>query len=207
MNSSSRRLTAPFFLRPDVVKISRQLLGKCLFTRINRATVTGGIVVETEAYAGPHDRASHAYNNRFSRRTEVMYRRGPVAYVYLCYGLHWLFNVITNVEGIPHAVLIRAIQPVKGIKLMLKRRGKKEVDSRLTAGPAVLSQALGICGRHSGLSLLGHEIWLEDGIDVPPAMIGSSARVGVDYAGKDARLPWRFYIRDNAWVSRPPPKK
>lgn len=202
MNMSSRRLTASFFLRPDVVGISRDLLGKSLFTRINRSAVTGGIIVETEGYAGPHDRASHAYNNRFSRRTEVMYRRGPVAYVYLCYGLHWLFNIITNIEGIPHAVLIRAIQPVKGIKLMLKRRRKSRVDCRLTSGPGALSQALGICGRHSGLSLLGREIWLEDGIKVSPETICASPRIGVSYAGKDAYLPWRFYIRGNLWVSR-----
>lgn len=207
MNRSSRRLTALFFLRPDVVGISRELLGKCLFTRINHSAVTGGIIVETEAYAGPHDRASHAYNNRFSRRTEVMYKRGPVAYVYLCYGLHWLFNIITNVEGIPHAVLIRAIQPAKGIKLMLKRRGKSRVDYRLTSGPGVLSQALGISGRHSGISLLGREIWLEEGLNVSPEIICSSPRIGVSYAGEDAHLPWRFYIRGNSWVSRAALKK
>lgn len=199
---SSRRLTASFFLRPDVVGISRELLGKFLFTRINRGAVTGGIIVETEAYAGPHDRASHAYNNRFSRRTAVMYRRGPVAYVYLCYGIHWLFNIITNVEGIPHAVLIRAIQPAKGIELMLKRRGKSRGDGRLTSGPGVLSQALGICGRHSGISLLGREIWLERGVNVSPEMICASPRIGVCYAGNDARLPWRFYIRGNAFISQ-----
>lgn len=207
MDRLSRRLTASFFLRPDVVGISRELLGKYLFTRINRCAVTGGIIVETEAYAGPHDRASHAYNNRFSRRTEVMYRRGPVAYVYLCYGLHWLFNIITNVEGIPHAVLIRAIQPAKGMKLMLKRRGKNRVDCRLTSGPGALSQALGINGRHSGISLLGREIWLEEGVDISSEMICASPRIGVGYAGEDAHLPWRFYIQGNLWVSRAAPKK
>ncbi|MDO9540906.1 MAG: DNA-3-methyladenine glycosylase [Kiritimatiellia bacterium] len=207
MNRSSRRLTASFFLRPDTVEISRELLGKCLFTRINHGPVTGGLIVETEAYAGPQDRASHAYNNRFSGRTAVMYRRGPVAYVYLCYGLHWLFNIITNIEGIPHAVLIRAIQPVQGVKLMLKRRGKIKVDCRLTSGPGVLAQALGIRGRHSGLSLLGREIWLEEGVDVSPEMICASPRIGVRYAGKDAHLPWRFYIEGNLWVSRATPEK
>jgi DNA-3-methyladenine glycosylase len=199
---SSRKLTAPFFLRPDVVKISRDLLGKCLFTRIGGDAVTGGIIVETEAYAAPHDRASHAYGNKRTRRTEVMFQRGPVAYVYLCYGLHWLFNIITNIEGIPHAVLIRAIQPVKGIDLMLARRGKKKDDGRLASGPGAVAQALGICGRHSGMSLVGHEIWLEKGIAISPAMIGASPRIGVAYAGRDARLPWRFYIRDSSRVGR-----
>lgn len=200
---SSHKLTASFFLRLDVVKISRDLLGKCLFTRIGNNAVTGGIIVETEAYAAPHDRASHAYGGKCTKRTEVMYRRGPVAYVYLCYGLHWLFNIITNLEGIPHAVLIRAIQPVKGIDLMLERRGKIKYDYRLTSGPGAVAQALGICGRHSGVSLLGRQIWLEKGIKVSPAMICSSPRIGVSYAGKDARLPWRFFIRGNSCVSRP----
>jgi len=199
---SSRKLTASFFLRPDVIKISRDLLGKYLFTRIGDNIVTGGMIVETEAYSAPHDRASHAYGNKYTKRTEVMYRRGPVAYVYLCYGLHWLFNIITNIEGIPHAVLIRAIQPVKGIDLMLERRGKKKYDYRLTSGPGAVAQALGICGRHSGASLIGREIWLENGIKVSPAMICASPRIGVSYAGEDARLPWRFYIRGNAFVSR-----
>lgn len=184
-----------------MVAISRELLGKGLFTRINRGAVTGGIIVETEAYAGPHDCASHAYNGRISRRTAVMYRPGPVAYVYLCYGLHWLFNVITNIEGVPHAVLIRAIQPVAGLALMLKRRGKNRAAG-LTSGPAMLARALGICGRHSGVSLLGNEIWLEEGRRVSPEMICAVPRIGVDYAGKDALRPWRFYLRGNPWVSR-----
>ncbi len=200
---SSRKLTASFFLRPDVIKISRDLLGKYLFTRIGNNTVTSGMIVETEAYSSPHDRASHAYGNKYTKRTEVMYRRGPVAYVYLCYGLHWLFNITTNIEGIPHAVLIRAIQPVKGIDLMLERRGKKKYDYRLTSGPGAVAQALGICGRHSGASLIGREIWLEKGIKVSPAMICASPRIGVSYAGKDACLPWRFYIRGNPCVCRP----
>ena len=200
---SSSKLTASFFLRPDVVKISRDLLGKYLFTRIGDNAVTGGIIVETEAYAAPYDRASHAYGNKCTKRTAVMYRRGPVAYVYLCYGLHWLFNIITNLEGIPHAVLIRAIQPVKGINLMLERRGKIKYDCRLASGPGTVAQALGICGRHSGVSLSGRQIWLEKGVNVSPAMICASPRIGVSYAGKDARLPWRFFIRGNSCVSRP----
>jgi len=198
---SSRKLTASFFLRPNVIKISRDLLGKYLFTRIGNNTVTGGMIVETEAYSAPHDRASHAYGNKYTKRTEVMYRRGPLAYVYLCYGLHWLFNIITNIEGIPHAVLIRAIQPVQGIDLMLERRGKK-YDYRITSGPGAVAQALGISGRHSGASLIGREIWLEKGIKVSPAMICALPRIGVSYAGKDAHLPWRFYIRGNVFVSR-----
>ena len=199
---SSHKLTASFFLRPDVIRISRDLLGKRLFSRIGKGCVTGGIIVETEAYAGVQDRASHAYGNKVTARTEVMYRRGPVAYVYLCYGIHWLFNVITNIKGVPHAVLVRAIQPVKGIDLMVERRGRKKSDYRITSGPGAVAQALGIHGCHSGESLLGRRIWLKEGLKLAPAMICASPRIGVSYAGKDACLPWRFFIRGNAYVSQ-----
>lgn len=204
---SSQRLTASFFLRPDVVQISRELLGKRLFTRIGNGAISGGLIVETEAYAGPQDRASHAYGNRLTKRTAVMYRAGPVAYVYLCYGLHWLFNIVTNVEGIPHAVLVRAIEPTTGQKLMLKRRKKRLLDCRLTSGPGAVAQALGIRGCHSGISLLGKTIWLEEGNHVSSAMICAAPRIGVWYAGQDAFLSRRFFIRGNQWVSRASSKK
>jgi DNA-3-methyladenine glycosylase len=199
---SSRKLTASFFLRTDVVRISRDLLGKCLCSRIGNSRVTAGIIVETEAYAGARDRASHAYKNKRTGRTEVMFRRGPVAYVYFCYGLHWLFNIITNVEGIPHAVLVRAIQPVRGFDLMVERRGGNKPGCRVASGPGAVAQALGIRGCHSGENLLGRRIWIEEGIKVLPGMICASPRVGVAYAGRDARLPWRFFIRGNAFVSQ-----
>lgn len=199
-----RRLNSSFFLRSDVVAISRDLLGKRLCTRIGRAAeMTAGIIVETEAYAGPHDRASHAFGNRYTRRTAIMFQRAPVAYVYLCYGMHWLFNIITNIEGIPHAVLVRALQPTTGIDVMLRRRGKRRLDSHLTSGPGSVARALGIRGNHSGVSLLGNTIWIEDGQKIPVDMIGAAPRVGVSYAGKDALLPWRFYVRECPWVSRP----
>lgn len=199
---ASRKLPASFFLRTDVVRIGKDLLGKFLFTRLGAGGVTGGIIVETEAYAGARDRASHAYGNKFTARTAVMYRRGPVAYVYLCYGMHWLFNIITNVAGVPDAVLIRALQPTRGIEQMLKRRKKSSPAARLASGPGVLARALGIDGRHSGWGLLTGKIWLENGIAVKPSALCAAPRVGVEYAGKDALLPWRFYIRDNPWVSR-----
>ncbi|MFH1968923.1 MAG: DNA-3-methyladenine glycosylase [Verrucomicrobiota bacterium] len=200
------KLPAAFFRRPDVVRISRDLLGQYLFTRIGGRTVTGGRIVETEAYAGATDRASHAYGNRRTRRTAVMYEAGGVAYVYLCYGLHALFNIITSVEGIPHAVLIRALEPTHGIPVMLKRRRKVRLsspkrfaqaglDRTLTAGPGALAQALGITVRHSGQSLQGNEIWLEKGITIRPKQVVATTRVGVDYAGADAKLPWRFRVR------------
>ena len=153
--------------------------------------------MEAEAYAGPEDRASHAYNGRRTSRTEIMFQEGGVAYVYLCYGIHHLFNIVTNVEGIPHAVLIRAIVPIDGIDLMLRRRDKKAVISKLTGGPGTLTQALGIHTTHSGTDLTGYQIWLEDrGIVVPDDQITAGPRVGVNYAGEYTTKPWRFRLKN-----------
>ena len=194
-------LPLDFYRRADVVRISQDLLGQYLFTRIDGQGLTGGRIVETEAYAGATDRASHAYGNRRTRRTAVMYEAGGVAYVYLCYGLHALFNIITSVEGIPHAILIRALEPTHGVPVMLKRRRKAHLDRTLTAGPGSLSQALGITVRHSGQSLLGNEIWLERGITLRPEQVIATSRVGVEYAGTHAKRPWRFRVRASAWTS------
>lgn len=196
-------LSVSFFLRPDVAQISRELLGKMMFTRVGRGPVTAGIIMETEAYGGGADRASHAYGNRRTKRTEVMFRRGGIAYVYLCYGIHSLFNIITNEAGIPDAVLIRAIQPIHGIHVMLQRRRKKGLNRSLAAGPGALSQALGIGLSHNGIGVAGNVIWLEPGIRIQPAQIASGPRIGVQYAGEDARRSWRFWVRDSEWVSRP----
>lgn len=188
------KLPREFYVRPDVVQIAKELLGKFLLSRI-QDSVTGGMIMETEAYAGPEDRASHAYNNRLSTRTEIMYHSGGVAYVYLCYGIHHLFNIVTNIEGIPHAVLIRAIDPSDGIDLMLRRRHMKKVAPNLSSGPGTLTQALGIQTSLTGTDLTGNQIWLEDrGIVVSENQITASPRVGVSYAGKDANKPWRFRL-------------
>lgn len=191
-----------FYTRPDVVTISRELLGKYLFTQINGIR-TGGVVVETEAYAGTGDRACHAHLNRRTKRTEIMYHEGGVAYVYLVYGLHALFNIITNEEGKADAVLIRAIEPTEGAEEMLLRRNLPALQPNLTAGPGVMCQALGISTRHYGTDLTGAEIWLEDrGLVVPEGEVLASPRVGIDYAGEDALLPWRFRVRGSRWTSR-----
>ena len=186
-----------------------QLLGKFLVTEIPcrrprgpQAPRTSGMIVETEAYAGPSDRASHAFNNRRTRRTETMFCRGGTAYVYLCYGLHAMFNVVTNVAGIPHAILIRAVQPAEGLDRIMKRRSRQRQGQSLTAGPGALTQAMGIGVRHDRTDLTGSRIWIEDrGIRVRPCDIIASPRVGVAYAGPDARRPFRFRIRDNPWTS------
>ena len=190
------KLKERFYQRSDVVQISKELLGKYLMTHVNGQT-TGGIITETEAYAGIRDQASHAYGDRRTSRTEIMYNKGGVAYVYLCYGIHHLFNVVTNKEGTPHAVLIRAIKPHDGMEILLKRIGSDRKSKTAVAnGPGTVSKALGIHTRDSGIILSGDRIWVEDrGMVVEPSTIITGPRIGVDYAGEDAKLPYRFRIR------------
>lgn len=188
------RLTRSFYQREDVVLIAKELLGKFLFTKFG-GKLTGGIITETEAYAGVTDRASHAHGGRRTARTEIMYMRGGTAYVYLCYGIHSLFNVVTNTKGIPHAVLIRAIQPTHGIPTILERRNLAELKRNAASGPGTVSEALGIHCSHTGTSLLGNKIWIEDrNSPVDESGIIAGKRVGVEYAGKDAALPYRFRL-------------
>ncbi len=195
-------LPRSFYGHDDVIRISRELLGKVLCTFLD-GELTCGIITETEAYAGIHDRASHAYGNRRTRRNAPMYAEGGIAYVYLCYGLHHLFNVVTGSADHPTAVLIRALQPLEGIDAMLRRRKKEKVTPALTAGPGSLSQALGITVDLSGAPLDRPPLWIEDrGIAVPAGKIIARPRIGVAYAGEDAHKPWRFYIKDSPWVSR-----
>lgn len=188
------KLPAKFYQRDDVLAISRELLGKYLMTCFD-GNLTGGIIIETEAYRGPEDRASHAYGNRRTKRNEVMFHQGGIIYVYLCYGIHSLLNIVTCGEDTPHAVLIRAIKPTDGIAIMQQRRRHRRL-SLLAAGPGTLTQALGITLQHNGLSLQSQQIWIEDrGMQIDPTQIAASPRVGIDYAGEDARLPWRFRIK------------
>ena len=195
------KLNVEFYQQEDVLLISRALLGKVLCTNFHNK-MTSGIIVETEAYGGITDKASHAYGGRRTKRTETMYAKGGSAYVYLCYGIHHLFNIVTNKENIPHAVLIRAIQPRDGIEIMLQRRNKKKVDQSLTAGPGSLTRALGITVKDSGTLLMDNLIWLEDqNINYTNQDILATPRVGVQYAGKDAQNPWRFQVENSPWVS------
>jgi len=189
-----------FYIRDDVVQISRELLGKVLCTRID-GQVSKAIITETEAYAGIGDKASHAYGDRRTARTEPMYGQGGQAYVYLCYGIHHLFNVVTSETEIPHAILIRAGRPFEGADLMRVRRKKLKIDKSLLAGPGSIAQALGIITAHSGTSLLGDEIWIEDhkySFDKNEITIGP--RVGIDYAKEDAARLYRFIAK----IDEPP---
>ena len=186
------KLPGDFYVRDDVVKISRDLLGNLLCTDIG-GSLTKAIITETEAYAGVTDKASHAYAGRRTKRTEPIFGQGGKAYVYLCYGLHHLFNVVTNQSDVPHAVLIRAAMPMTGTDIMLQRRKKKNVDKTLLGGPGSLAKALGITTEHTGVSLLDAQIWIEDcGITVAHDEVATGPRVGVGYAGDDALLPYRF---------------
>jgi DNA-3-methyladenine glycosylase len=195
------KVSESFYERPNVVKIARELLGMSLFTRINGVT-TGGMIVETEAYSWK-ERGCHAYSARKTDRNSIMFERGGNSYVYLCYGMHHLFNVVTNAKGVAEAVLVRALEPTHGIEAMEARRGKISNRYHLTSGPGKLTKALGIDRKFNGKSLLDNEIWIEalNGT-IPPRRIAASPRIGIDYAGEDATLPWRFTIRENNWVSR-----
>lgn len=196
------KLDRDFYLRDDVVQISRELLGKVLCTRLG-GELTSGMITETEAYRGRNDKACHANDGRRTDRTEVMYHRGGTAYVYLCYGIHHLFNVVTNREDTADAVLVRAVRPLEGVQLMRQRRDREAVEPGLTAGPGRLTQALGITTGHYGTDLRGDTIWIEDrGLDKASGEIASGPRIGVDYAGDHAERPWRFWLRENPWVSR-----
>jgi len=188
------KVSLDFYVREDVVQISRELLGKVLCTKLN-GQVTKAIITETEAYAGVSDKASHAYGGRRTLRTETLYARGGTAYVYLCYGIHHLFNVVTNTTGTPHAVLIRAGKSFEGHELMHKRRNKQRGDKSFLAGPGSLSQALGITTDLTGTNLLGKKIWIEDHeISVAAEDILAGPRVGIDYADEDATRPYRFIV-------------
>ncbi len=197
-----RKLKIDFYQRNSVVTIAKELLGKILVTNWE-GIETSGRIVEVEAYNGVIDKASHAAGGRRTKRNEVMYGEGGVSYVYLCYGIHHLFNVVTNRKETPHAVLVRALEPIKGIDVMLERTGKNQFDNTLTKGPGNVSKALGISFKlHTGLSLLSKELFIaDDGFKINTKDIIASPRIGVDYAGEDALLPYRFFIKGNPFVS------
>ena len=195
------KLLRDFYTRPDVLEVARDLLGKKLVVPNRSGRRVAGIIVETEAYRGPEDRASHAYGGRRTNRTETMYGMGGTAYVYFVYGMYNQFNVVTNVENVPHAVLIRALEPVEGLDIIRRRRpGRSEYE--WTSGPGRLCIALGIDRRSDKADLLGDRVWIEEGISVSPGQIARGPRIGIDYAEKWVTKPWRFWIKDNPFVSR-----
>jgi DNA-3-methyladenine glycosylase len=189
------KLDRSFYTRQNVVAIARDLIGKVLVTNFN-GELTSGIIIETEAYEGVTDRASHAYGGRRTARTEVMYAIGGTAYVYLCYGVHSLFNMVTNEVDIPHAVLIRGIYPLEGAEIMKLRTHKTGLSKGSGVGPGKVSKLLGIHYSHTGIDLLGDKIWVEDqGYDFHDAIL-TGTRIGVQYSGEDALLPYRFRVNE-----------
>ncbi len=192
-------LTESFYQHGNVARLAKSLLGKELIV-IMDGKATSGLIVETEAYSY-RERGCHAFNNKITERNKVMFGAGGVAYVYLCYGMHHLFNIVTNRTGKADAVLVRALQPMKGQEQMLARM-KVNTLKRITSGPGKLTKALGIDRKWNGVSLTNSDIWIDEGIQVRKAEIVTTTRIGIDYAGEDAKLPWRFYVRGNEWVSK-----
>lgn len=191
------KLPLDFYLRPDVLEVARDLLGKVLVTAFDGQR-TAGRITEVEAYRAPDDRACHAWNNRRTPRTQVMFEEGGRAYIYLCYGIHHLFNVVTGPEGMAHAVLIRAIEPLEGADLMQERRRARRLTPQLTGGPGTLSQALGLTTRWTNQSLVSPDspVWVEDGGDAfSEKKIIATKHIGVEYAGECADWEWRFLLQ------------
>jgi DNA-3-methyladenine glycosylase len=196
------KLKRDFYTRTDTLRVARELLGKRLVVPAETGERVAGRIVEVEAYLGAEDRAAHSFGNRRTRRTETMYAVGGTAYVFFVYGMHHQFNVVTGSEGLPHAVLVRAVEPEEGTELMRRRRPAR-ADRELSSGPGKLCKALGIDLGYDGEDLLGTHVWIEDaGTTVAPEQIASGARIGVAYAGEDALNPWRFWLKGNAYVSR-----
>lgn len=201
--TTALKLPESFYLGADVVAISKSLLGKYIFTCID-GLLTGGYIVETEAYNGVIDKASHAFGNRLTKRTQTMFEKGGVAYVYLCYGIHEMLNVVTAEEGNPKAILIRAIEPTEGIDIIKIRRGMESIKPNITAGPGSVAKALGIDRKLNGISLQSDTLWIEDrGLSFANDQVAAVPRIGVAYAGQDALLPYRFYVKGNVYVSKP----
>ena len=195
-----KKLPLSFYLRDDVLFIAKELLGKVLVTNYNNI-LTSGRIVETEAYKGETDKASHASKGR-TGRTEIMFAKGGHSYIYLCYGIHQMFNIVTNQEGFPDAILIRAVEPLEGIEQMLQRTGKTKVDKTLTSVPGNVGKAFGFHTSQTGQSITGTEVYIaDDGFWIDESNIISSPRIGVAYAGEHAALHYRFYIKDNLYVS------
>jgi DNA-3-methyladenine glycosylase len=202
MHTNGSKLKRSFYERNDVVKISRQLIGKILCTRVDNQ-ITAGMITETEAYCGLNDKACHANNGLRTNRTETMYGPGGHSYIYLCYGIHHLFNVVTNTQNRADAVLIRSIQPIEGEPVILQRRERNTMKPGVCNGPGKLTRSLAITTQMDGTNLTGNLIWIEDrGRSFNDSDIAETARIGVEYAGADAKRPWRFYLKDSVWVSK-----
>ena len=204
-----KKLPREFYLRDDTLQIASELLGKILVVPTKNGERVSGMIVETEAYMGAIDKAAHSYGNRRTARTETMYAIGGTVYIFFIYGMYFQFNVVVGAIDTPHAILIRAVEPVEGVEIMRERRRLKSkkpqtkiIDKNLTSGPGKLCIALGIDKTFNNEDLLGNRVWLEDGKQFSGAEITSGKRIGIDYAEEFAEKPWRFWVKDNQFVSR-----
>ncbi len=195
------KIAREFYTREDTLQIAQDLLGKTLVVPTADGARVSGIIVETEAYLGIKDKAAHSYGNRRTKRTETMFAVGGTVYIFFIYGMYYQFNVVVGELGTPHAVLVRAVEPVEGIELMRERRGKMK-ETNLTSGPGKLCIALGIDKTFNSEDLLGRRVWLEHGAEITPDEIACGKRVGIDYAEEYAEKPWRLWVNCNSFVSR-----
>ena len=198
MIKNNKKIPLSFYRKENVIQISKSLLGKKIYSNINNQLVSG-MIVETEAYNGIKDKASHAFNNNLTKRTQPMFSIGGISYIYLCYGIHHLFNIVTNNENIPDAILIRAVQPLCGINIMQKRRNVN--TNKLCSGPGCFTKSFGIDLRHNQYSLISNTIWIEDYKSINANNIICSPRVGIAYAKDFKFKPWRFRIKNNLYTS------
>ncbi|MBC7911054.1 MAG: DNA-3-methyladenine glycosylase [Pyrinomonadaceae bacterium] len=199
--TGTQKLTRDFYTRSNTLRVARELLGKRLVVPDENGERVSGLIVETEAYQGVLDKAAHSYGNRRTQRTESMYQPGGTAYVYFIYGMYYQFNVVTNVEDVPHAILVRAVEPVEGIDVMRRRRPVAK-DINLTNGPGKLCIAMNINRRLDRADLLGQEVWIEEGEKLATKQIASGPRIGIGYAEEYIEKPWRFWVKTNPYVSR-----
>jgi DNA-3-methyladenine glycosylase len=204
-----KKLPREFYTRGDTLQIAKELLGKLLVVPTETGERVSAMIVETEAYLGVTDKAAHSYGNRRTKRTETMFAVGGTVYIFFIYGMYFQFNVVVDAKDVPHAILIRAVEPVENIEMMRRRRNAKSknpavktLDKNLTSGPGKLCIALGIGGSFNNENLLGDRIWLEDLKTFLASEISTGKRIGIDYAEEFAEKPWRFWVKDNQFISR-----
>lgn len=195
------RVVRQFYLGEDTPAIARAMLGKLLVVPSGSGVRVSGMIVESEAYLGEIDKAAHTYGGRRTARNEVTYAVGGSVYVFFVYGMYYQLNFVTGPVDHPHVVLIRAVEPVEGIEIMRTRRGEMP-DKNLTSGPGKLCIAFGIDRQLNGEDLLGERIWVEDHREFSDDEIAAGKRIGIDYAEEFVEKPWRFWVKDNPFVSK-----
>ena len=203
MIDNSQKLPKNFYTR-NVHTVAKELLGKTFVRRLNN-TFLSGKIVEVEAYDGSIDESSHSYAGK-TKRNEVMFNGGGFLYVYFTYGMHFCANIVTGKINDGKAILIRAIEPITGIDLMaMNRYNKTETTQKefvnLTNGPAKVCQSFGIARLQNGANLCNDEIFIIDSPKLNPSKIVTTTRIGIK---KSVDLPWRYYIKDNPFISRNP---